>query len=357
MSHLFSPLRLRATTFRNRVWVSPMLQYSATDGLPNTWHLVHLGSLARGGAGLVFTEATAVSPEGRITAEDTGLWSDAQLDAWRPIADFVRSQGAVPGIQLGHSGRKGSDVAPGSGSGYLADRDGGWQPVAPSALPYPGLRPDPRALELDEIPSLVDDFASAARRAVEAGFGAIELHAAHGYLLHQFLSPLTNHRADEYGGPFAHRVRLVLQVVDAVRAAVGDELPLVVRVSATDWVDGGWDTPDTVQLAALLAAHGADLVDVSTGGNVADARIPVGPGYQVPFARAVRAAGIPTGSVGMITEPEQAEEVISSGAADVVLLARAMLREPHWPLRAARELGDTREPAVTWPRQYVQAKQ
>jgi 2,4-dienoyl-CoA reductase-like NADH-dependent reductase (Old Yellow Enzyme family) len=356
MSHLFSPITIRTTTFRNRVWVSPMLQYSATDGLPTTWHLVHLGSLARGGAGLVLTEATAVSPEGRITAEDTGLWSDAHVEAWRPIAEFVRSQGAVPGIQLGHAGRKGSDLPPDRGPGHREEHDGGWRPVAPSALAYPGLHPGPRPLALEEVPGIVDDFAAAARRAVDAGFGAIELHAAHGYLLHQFLSPLSNRRDDGYGGSYDRRVRLVLEVVDAVRGAVGDDLPVLVRVSATDWVAGGWDVPDTVRLATRLVAHGADLVDVSTGGNVADAPIPVGPGYQVAFARAVRAAGVRTGSVGMITEPRQAEEVLSSGASDVVLLARAMLREPHWPLRAAHELGDTDEPAVAWPRQYVQAR-
>ena len=301
------------------------------------------------------TEATAVSPEGRITAEDTGMWSPEHADAWRPIADFVRRRGAVAGIQLGHSGRKGSAMPPGSPTTVRSDADGGWQPSAPSAIAFPGLRDDVRALGRGGIGEVVERFARSALLAVDAGFDLIELHAAHGYLLHQFLSPLSNQRTDEYGGSFDNRSRLLLEIVDAVRAAVPDDLPLVTRLSATEWVEGGWHTADTVRLAGLLKGHGVDLLDVSTGGNVADAPIPVGPGYQVEFARAVREAGLPTGAVGMITEPKQAEEILASGAADIVSLARAMLREPHWPLRAAHELGVSLEDGAAWPRQYQQA--
>ena len=355
MSHLFQPIQLRGAHIRNRIWVSPMLQYSAADGLPDEWHLVHLGALARGGTGAVLTEATAVSPEGRITAEDTGLWSEAHAAAWRPITSFVRRQGATPGVQLGHSGRKGSTRPPWSTRPVRTDRSGGWRPAGPSAVPFPGLRQEVRELSVREIGQVVERFATAARLAVGAGFELVELHAAHGYLLHQFLSPLSNRRTDAYGGSFDHRTRLLLEVVDAVRASVPDTLPLATRISATEWVDGGWDTADSVRLAGLLRDHGVDLVDVSTGGNVADAPIPVGPGYQVEFARAVRGAGIHTGSVGLITEPKQAEEIVASGAADVVLLARAMLREPHWALRAAHELGVALEEGAAWPRQYQQA--
>lgn len=355
MSHLFQPLQLRGARIRNRIWVSPMLQYSAVDGLPDAWHLVHLGALARGGAGVVMTEATAVCADGRITAEDTGMWSAAHVRAWRPITEFVRRRGAVPGIQLGHSGRKGSARPPWSTQSVRSDAEGGWQPVGPSPLAFPGLRKDVHELSRGEIAEVVARFAGAASLSVDAGFDLIELHAAHGYLLHQFLSPLSNRRTDSYGGSFANRSRLLLEVVDAVRASVPDDLPLVTRLSATEWVEGGWDTSDSVRLAGLLRDHGVDLLDVSTGGNVADAPIPVGPGYQVEFARALREAGLPTGSVGVITEPKQAEEIVASGSADVVLLARALLREPHWPLRAAHELGVSLEDGAAWPRQYQQA--
>ena len=355
MSHLFQPLQLRGARIRNRIWVSPMLQYSAVDGLPDAWHLVHLGALARGGAGVVMTEATAVCADGRITAEDTGMWSAAHVRAWRPITEFVRRRGAVPGIQLGHSGRKGSARPPWSIQPVRTDADGGWQPVGPSPLAFPGLREDVHELSRGEIAEVVASFADAASLSVDAGFDLIELHAAHGYLLHQFLSPLSNRRTDSYGGSFDNRSRLLLEVVDAVRASVPDHLPLVARLSATEWVEGGWETPDSVRLAGLLRDHGVDLLDVSTGGNVAHAPIPVGPGYQVEFARTLRKAGVPTGSVGVITEPKQAEEIVASGSADVVLLARTMLREPHWPLRAAHELGVSLEDGAAWPRQYQQA--
>ncbi len=322
MSQLFTPVRLRDLEIRNRVWVSPMCQYSSVDGMPDTWHLVHLGSFARGGAGLVFTEASGVLPEGRISPADAGIWNEQQQEAWAPIVDFVHSQGARAGMQLAHAGRKASTVAPFVGRGAVADDDGGWQPVAPSAVPFPGLREDPRALDAAGIAEVVEAFAAAALRALEAGFDVLELHGAHGYLLHEFLSPLSNLREDEYGGSFENRSRLLLDVVDAVRAAVPDRTPLVTRISATDWVDGGWTVDDSVRLAGLLEQHGVDLVDVSSGGN-ATARIPVGPGYQVGFARRIREeAGIATGAVGMVTEPKQAEEIVASGSADVVLLAR-----------------------------------
>jgi len=354
VSQLFTPITLRDVMVRNRVWVSPMCQYSAVDGVPNDWHLVHLGSFARGGAGLVFTEATAVVPEGRISPEDTGIWNGEQQAAWARIVEFVHGQGAVAGIQLAHAGRKASTY-----SGFTADRggvpdsDGGWRPVAPSADPFPRLREDVEALDAAGIARVVTAFGEAAERAVAAGFDVLELHAAHGYLLHEFLSPLSNHREDEYGGSFENRVRLLLEVVREVRSRVAAGVPVVVRLSATDWTDGGWSDDDTVRLAALLVDEGVDLVDTSTGGN-ALADIPVGPGYQVPFARRVRTeAGMPTGAVGMITEPKQAEEIIAEGSADVVLLARELLRDPHWPLRAAYELGET--DTDLWPVQYRRA--
>jgi len=354
VSQLFTPITLRDVTVRNRVWVSPMCQYSAVDGVPNDWHLVHLGSFARGGAGLVFTEATAVVPEGRISPEDTGIWNREQQAAWARIVEFVHGQGAVAGIQLAHAGRKASTY-----SGFTADRggvpdsDGGWRPVAPSADPFPRLREDVEALDAAGIARVVTAFGEAAERAVAAGFDVLELHAAHGYLLHEFLSPLSNHREDEYGGSFENRVRLLLEVVREVRSRVAAGVPVVVRLSATDWTDGGWSDDDTVRLAALLVDEGVDLVDTSTGGN-ALADIPVGPGYQVPFARRVRTeAGMPSGAVGMITEPKQAEEIIAEGSADVVLLARELLRDPHWPLRAAYELGET--DTDLWPVQYRRA--
>ena len=357
MSELFTPVRLRGLEVRNRVWVSPMCQYSSTDGLPNQWHLVHLGSFARGGAGLVFTEAAAVLPEGRISPQDAGIWSTDQQDAWTGIVDFLHGQGARAGIQLAHAGRKASTHAPWDGHGPVTNADGGWQPVAPSPLPFPGLRQDPRELTTSEIADVVAAFAAAAERSLGAGFDLLELHAAHGYLLHEFLSPLSNDRSDEYGGSFENRTRLLLEVVDAVRSVVPDQTPLVVRISATDWTEGGWTVEDSVRLSALLAEHGVDLVDVSSGGNVAHASIPVGPGYQVDFARQIRTeAGVATGAVGMITEPKQAEEILTEGSADVVLLARALLRDPHWTLRAAHDLGVTNGEGVDWPRQYERAQ-
>jgi 2,4-dienoyl-CoA reductase-like NADH-dependent reductase (Old Yellow Enzyme family) len=354
MSQLFSTLTLRGSTFRNRVWVSPMCQYSATDGVPDDWHLVHLGSFARGGAGLVLTEATAVTPEGRISPADTGLWNDAQQAAWSRIVDFVHGQGAVAGTQLAHAGRKASTKPPWEGRGGVSDQDGGWEPLAPSAVTFPGLR-GPREMSADDIEAVVAAFAGSASRAMAAGFDTLEIHAAHGYLLHQFLSPLSNRRRDEYGGPFANRARLLLEVVNAVRSVVPPQTPLVVRISATDWADGGWDVDDSVRLAGLLATSGVDLLDVSSGGNVL-ADIPVGPSYQVEFARRIRKeAGIATGAVGLITDPEQAEDIVADGSADVVLLARALLRNPHWALCAAHELGVAVGEGIEWPQQYLRA--
>lgn len=356
MSQLFQPLRLRGLDVRNRVWVSPMCQYSATDGVPDDWHLVHLGSLARGGAGLVFTEATAVTPEGRISPQDTGIWNDEQVAAWTRIVEFVHRMGAPAGMQLAHAGRKASIRRPWEGRGPVPDGDGGWQPVAPSAVPFDGLRDDPRELAAEELPELVEAFAAGARRALRAGFDVLEIHAAHGYLLHEFLSPLSNRRDDEYGGSFENRTRLLLEVVAAVRRAVPEDLPVVVRVSATDWVEGGWSADESVRLGGLLREAGVDLVDVSSGGNASNAAVPTGPGYQVEFARRIRAeAHLPTGAVGLITEAKQAEDVVADGSADVVLLARALLRNPHWPLDAAHKLGVRPGEGVEWPPQYLRA--
>ena len=350
MSQLFSPITLREVTVRNRVWVSPMCEYSATDGVPNDWHLVHLGSFARGGVGLVFTEATAVVPEGRISPADTGIWNDEQQQAWARIVSFIHGQGATAGIQLAHAGRKASSKAPWEGRGVVPDEEGGWEPVAPSAVAFPGLR-EPRALDAAGIARVVSAFGDAAARSVAAGFDVLELHAAHGYLLHEFLSPLSNQRDDEYGGSFENRARLLLEVVAEVRRRVPSSVPVVVRISATDWHEDGWTAHDSVRLGSLLADAGVDLVDVSSGGN-AIVDIPVEPGYQVPFARRIRAeAGIPTGAVGLITEPKQAEEIVADGSADVVLLARALLRDPHWALRAAHDLGADAD----WPKQYLRA--
>jgi 2,4-dienoyl-CoA reductase-like NADH-dependent reductase (Old Yellow Enzyme family) len=352
MSRLFAPLTLRGVTIPNRVWVSPMCQYSSVDGHPTDWHLVHLGGLARGGAGLVMTEATAVQAVGRISPQDAGIWTDEQAADYRRITDFVRSQGAVPGIQLAHAGRKASTYAPFRGRGTVPSAEGGWPTVGPSALPYSGFA-TPSELSTGELGILVRDWAAAARRAVTAGFDILELHAAHGYLLHEFLSPLSNRRTDAYGGSPAGRSKLLVEIVDAVRAAVPDRVALFVRVSATDWVDGGLTVDEVADATAALAGHGVDLIDVSSGGNSADQRIVLGPGYQVPFARTVRErSGLPVGAVGLITEPVQAEKILAEESADGVFLARALLREPNWPQRAAAELGAD----LAWPPQYLRAK-
>jgi len=358
MPELFTPLTLRALTIPNRAWLAPMCQYSvlAEDGVPTEWHLVHLGSRAQGGFGLILTEATAVVPEGRISPQDTGLWNDEQRDAWTPVVDFVHAQGSTIGVQLAHAGRKASTYRgfPGEPTGSVPEDEGGWTSVGPTTDAFPGYTA-PQALSAADLAAVVDAFTAAARRADQAGFDVVEVHAAHGYLLHQFLSPLSNTRTDGYGGSFAGRTRLLLETVDAVRAAWPAGKPLFVRISATDWVEGGWTGDDSVRLSAVLKDRGVDLVDVSTGGNVL-ADIPVGPGYQLPFSAAIRAqADIPTGAVGLITSPQQAEEVLASGQADSVLLARAALREPSWPLRAAAELGLTWHDAP-YPAAYTRGK-
>jgi 2,4-dienoyl-CoA reductase-like NADH-dependent reductase (Old Yellow Enzyme family) len=352
MSALLSPFTVRGMTARNRIWVSPMCQYSAVDGVPDDWHLMHLGQFAAGGAGLVMTEAAAVSPAGRISPRDAGIWNDEQVRAWRRIVEFIHGQGAEAGMQLGHAGRKASTQPPWQGRATVPASEGGWPSVAPSAVAF-GDYATPRELTEADIRRVVADFAAGARRALDAGVDAIEIHAAHGYLIHEFYSPLSNLRTDGYGGDFDGRVRFMLEVAAAVRAEIGDEVPLFTRLSATDWADGGWTGDDTVRLARLLADHGVDLVDVSSGGITPAQRIPLGPGYQVPFAQRIRAeANVPTGAVGLITEPRQAEQIVATGAADVVFLARALLRDPHWPLTAARVLGGD----IEWPIQYVRAR-
>jgi 2,4-dienoyl-CoA reductase-like NADH-dependent reductase (Old Yellow Enzyme family) len=352
MSHLFQPLTLRGLTLPNRIAVSPMCQYQSKDGLANDWHLVHLGGLAQGGAGLVFTEAAAVLPEGRISPQDLGIWNAVQAEALAPIVRFIKSQGAVPGIQLAHAGRKGSTFTPWKGSGSVPIAAGGWTPTAPSALPFDTTWTVPTALDEAGIVAVIDAFMDAARRALAAGFQVIEVHAAHGYLLHQFLSPLSNQRQDAYGGSFENRTRLVREVVGALRCILPEELPLFVRISATDWAEGGWDLDQSVALSKELQALGVDLVDCSSGGLVPHQKIILGPGYQVPFAARIRAeAGIATGAVGLITEPEQAEQILVEGSADIVLLARELLRNPRWPLHAAQVLGSE----TTWPASYTRA--
>ncbi len=357
MTHaLFEPITIRDLTVRNRIWVSPMCQYSVEDqdGVPTPWHLVHLGSFAKGGAGVVVVEATGVVPEGRISPQDLGLWNDEQRDAFRPIVDFVHAQGAAAGIQLAHAGRKASTFRPWESTrGSVPVEDGGWQTVAPSTVAFEGYA-EPRELAVEDVRVLALSFAAAARRAVDAGFDLVELHAAHGYLLHQFLSPLSNRREDRYGGSLENRARALLEVLDAVRAEVGEGFPVVVRFSATDWVEGGLTLEETVQVARWAAEHGADLADVSTGGNVASAPIPVGPGYQVPFAAAVkREAGIGTIAVGMISQGFQAEQIVATGQADVVMVGREFLRDPSFALHVAAELGV----AVDYePQQYHRAR-
>ncbi|NUT61027.1 NADH:flavin oxidoreductase/NADH oxidase [Herbaspirillum sp. C9C3] len=352
-SLLFSPLTLRGVTLPNRIAVSPMCQYSAEDGFVNDWHLVHLGSRAVGGAGLVIMEATAVVPEGRITSADLGIWKDEHVAPLRRLTRFIEQQGAVPGIQLAHAGRKASALRPWDGpAASVPVAKGGWLPQAPSALAFDTTYTEPHAMSTAEIAALVQAFAEAARRALAAGFKVVELHGAHGYLGHQFLSPLSNHRTDQYGGSFENRIRFLLETVQATRAVWPAELPLLVRLSATDWTEGGWGADDTVALSARLREMGVDLVDVSTGGNLPSAAIPVGPGYQTGFAARVKnQTGIATGTVGMITDAFQAEHVLRTGQADLVLLARELLRDPYWPLHAAQQLRED----VAWPPQYVRA--
>jgi 2,4-dienoyl-CoA reductase-like NADH-dependent reductase (Old Yellow Enzyme family) len=351
---LFTPLHLRAIEFKNRVGVSPMCQYSAKDGHPGTWHLVHLGSRAVGGAALVMTEATAVQEVGRISPTDAGMYSDAHVDSWRPIAGFVKEQGAVPGIQLAHAGRKASTAAPWlGGGGPLSHDQGGWKPVSSTSVPFDIGHPVPRAMTLRDLDQVVADFQQSTRHALAAGFQFVEIHAAHGYLLHQFYSPLSNDRKDDYGGIFENRIRLLLRVTQTVRETLPQALPLLVRISATDWKEGGWDLEQSIELCRRLKVLGVDLVDVSSGGILPGIKIPVGPGYQVGFAEAIRRqAGVATAAVGMITDPAQAESIIAAGQADMVFLAREMLRDPYWPRRAAAALQAKIKPPVQYERAW-----
>ena len=350
---LFTPLRLRDLELKNRIAVSPMCQYSAENGHPTTWHLVHLGSRALGGAALVMAEATGVQAIGRISPTDTGIYLDSHVDAWKPIVEFIRAQGAVAGIQLAHAGRKGSTSAPWLGGKMVALDAGGWTPVAPSAVRFSEDYPTPKELTRSEIEQILVDYDAATRRALRAGFQVVEIHAAHGYLLHEFYSPLSNLRTDEYGGSFDNRVRLLLQTAEAVRAVWPQGQPVFVRISATDWTQGGWDLQQSVELSRRLKSAGVDLIDCSSGGNVATAKIPLGPGYQVEFAATIRReALISTGAVGMITDAAQAEMIIRSGQADIVLLARELLRDPYWPRHAAQALGVKIKPPVQYERAW-----
>jgi 2,4-dienoyl-CoA reductase-like NADH-dependent reductase (Old Yellow Enzyme family) len=351
--NLFTPLRIREIELKNRIVVSPMCQYSAKDGHPQTWHLVHLGSRAVGGASLVITEATAVEERGRISPADTGIYNDAHIESWRPIAEFIRASGAVAGMQLAHAGRKGSTAEPWHGAKQVAIADGGWEPVAPSALPFDTGYPVPRALTISEIDEIVASFQHAAERALAAGFELVEIHGAHGYLIHEFLSPLSNLRTDDYGGSLENRMRFALRVTEAVREVWPAHLPLFFRISATDWQEGGWDLAQSIDLARRLKPLGVDVIDVSSGGTIAHPKIPVGPGYQVPFAAAIREqAGIATAALGMITDSAQAETILATGQADFVVLAREMLRDPYFPRRAAQEMGVTLTPPVQYQRAW-----
>jgi 2,4-dienoyl-CoA reductase-like NADH-dependent reductase (Old Yellow Enzyme family) len=353
MSLLLTPLTIKDVTFRNRVTISPMCQYSSVDGFANDWHLVHLGSRAVGGAGLIIQEATAISPEGRISIDDLGIYKDEHMEKLKSIVAFIHEQGAVAGIQLAHAGRKASCAAPWNGGKQLAEKEGGWPTVAPSPLAFYGGERLPQQLDKEGIQKVVDDFKAAAQRAALVGYKVVEIHAAHGYLLHQFLSPLSNQRTDNYGGSFENRIRLVLQVVKAVQSVWPENHPLFVRISATDWEESGWDLEEAVQLCAILKREGVDLIDCSSGGLIPHAKIQLGPGYQVPFAERIKKqTGILTGAVGLITGVHQSEDILQQGKADLILLARTSLREPYFALHAAHMLGDD----ITWPKQYQRAK-
>ncbi|MDR3570320.1 MAG: NADH:flavin oxidoreductase/NADH oxidase [Syntrophobacteraceae bacterium] len=353
MSKLFEPLKIREIEFRNRIFVSPMCQYSSNEGMPTDWHLVHLGSRAVGGAALVMVEATAVSPAGRISPFDSGMWSKAHALAFKRIAAFLKDQGAAPGIQLAHAGRKAATEAPWRGGKPLAPSDGGWLPIAPSPIPFDDQSQTPREMSREDIEEVASQFLAAARFSLEAGFEVIEIHIAHGYLLHEFLSPLSNRRTDEYGGSLENRMRFPLQVAQTLRQAWPAHLPVFVRISCTDWMEGGWDLAQSVEFCRRLKTAGIDLVDCSSGALAPDAKIPAGPGFQVPFAAAIRQeAQILTGAVGFITDPAQAEQIVATGNADVVMMGREFLRRPYWPLHAAKAL----HADIHWPQQYQRAK-
>ncbi len=353
MAQLFSPLKIKSLELRNRIVVSPMCQYSSTDGFANDWHLVHLGSFAVGGAAVAFTEATAVSPEGRISPADLGIWKDEHIEFLQRITTFIKAQGAIPGMQLAHAGRKASTQPPWLGNGPITLAEGGWQPVAPSAVAYKEGQLVPTELTVEEIAALVNQFKLAAKRALTAGFEIIELHGAHGYLINEFLSPISNHRTDQYGGSFENRIRFLLEIIESIKKVWPENLPVFVRISATDWAERGWTENDSVQLANILKTKGVDLMDCSSGGNAANVKIPVKPLYQLSFATGIKkASGILTGAVGLITTAQEAENIIANSEADLVFLAREFLRDPHFPLRAAFELNAEAQ----WPRQYERAK-
>jgi len=353
MAQLFSPLTIKSITLKNRIVVSPMCEYSSVDGFANDWHMVHLGSRAIGGAGLIITEATSVSPEGRITLSDLGLWKNAQIEKLKNIVLFLHEHGSVAGIQLAHAGRKASCAVPWKGGKQLTKEEGAWQTVAPSAIPFHASDTVPEALSTEGIQKVVTDFKNAAQRALSAGFKVIEIHAAHGYLINEFLSPLSNQRTDEYGGPFENRTRLLLEIIAAIQTIWPVDLPLFVRISSTDWSETGWNADDSVKLAAILQEKGVDVIDCSSGGLVGNVKIPVGPGYQVPFAAKIKKkTGIKTAAVGMITNAEQAETILTNGEADLIVIARELLRDPYFPLHAAHQLGVD----MQWPNQYVRAK-
>lgn len=353
MSLLFSKYKIRGIELKNRIVVSPMCQYSSQDGFANDWHLVHLGSRAVGGAGLIITEATAVSPEGRISPNDLGIWKDEHIEMLKRITDFIHAQGSVAGIQLAHAGRKASTSQPWKGDKMVPESEGGWQPVAPSAIAFSDHHATPLELTIQDIDNVVNDFKAATKRAIAAGFKVIEIHGAHGYLINEFLSPLSNKRTDEYGGSFENRTKMLLRVIDAVRSEWPEENPLFLRISASDWREDGWTVEDSVRLAGMVKEKGVDLIDCSSGGVVGGVKIPAGPGYQVPFADAVRnKGGIPTGAVGIIVAAEQAEAILENGQADLIIMAREMLRDPYFPLHAAKALGED----IPWPVQYERAK-
>jgi 2,4-dienoyl-CoA reductase-like NADH-dependent reductase (Old Yellow Enzyme family) len=353
MAKLFEPLRIRSIEFRNRIAVSPMCEYSSVDGFANDWHLVHLGSRAVGGAGLVITEAAAVSPEGRITPDDLGIWRDEQIEFLNRITKFLEAHGAVPGIQLAHAGRKASNFSPWKGGKPLQKEQGAWQTLSPSAIAYKDGDPLPKEMSEDNIRKVLADFKAASKRAIKAGFKVFEIHAAHGYLINEFLSPLSNQRQDEYGGSFENRIKILIQIVDVVRETIKDHLPLFVRISASDWEEGGWTIDDSVRLAQVLKTKGVDLIDCSSGGNSWTQKIPAGPLYQVPFAEKIKKeTGILTAAVGLITSAKESEEILSSNKADLIFLARQFLRDPYFPLHAATELGID----IQWPEQYERAK-
>jgi 2,4-dienoyl-CoA reductase-like NADH-dependent reductase (Old Yellow Enzyme family) len=354
MSKLFSPIKIRNIELKNRIAVSPMCQYSSINGFPSDWHLVHLGSRAVGGAGLILTEASAVSPEGRISPDDAGIWNEEQVNAYKKITSFIKSQNSVSGIQLAHAGRKASTYSPWKGSGEVKVENGGWITLAPSPIPFSENFPHPKEMSEEDVQLVIDQFTKAAKRSIEAGFEVIELHFAHGYLVHEFYSPISNKRKDKYGGNLENRCRFAIEIAKSVRETIPDGTPLFARISSTDWVENGWDIDQSIKLAKWLKEVGVDLIDCSSGGNVSNAKIPAGPGYQIPFAEKIKKeAKILTGGVGLITTAEQAEEIISSEKADIVLLAREMLRDPYWALHAAKKLNVD---LTDWPKQYLRAK-